>query len=265
MEFGMHSIASPRRLRLLVAALLAATFAAIALASPAFAQDAGDNSATAVNTENGSTQIDIAFDFQKVMNGIVNNGNSAHAYASCEECQTIAIAIQIVLVMGDVDVVAPTNVAEAVNVSCVACVTVALAYQFVWGDGGRYRLTGEARRQLAALAKAFRALEESGGSANEVLSQTNQLLNQLSDVLATGLEPIGPNEDRAAADDAASDDSAAAEPTPEAGANADETPAPSGADDPSSTAPTARDTSAPDASASPEPDATAEPSPAATP
>src|SRR3712207_4881629 len=131
------------RLRLVVAALLAS----LALAAPAHAQD---NEATAINQEDGSTQIDIAFDFQRVVNGIVGQTNAAQAYASCTECQTIAIAIQIILVSGDVDVVAPQNIATAVNTECMTCLTVAWAYQFVWGNGERFRITGEARRQLAA-------------------------------------------------------------------------------------------------------------------
>ena len=107
-----------RRLPNLLAALVAAMLAVLALASPAFASDGDDNVAAEVNTQDGSTQIDIAFDIEKVFDGIVDQTNAAVAYSSCEECQTIAIAIQVVLVSGAVDVVAPTNVSYAINANC---------------------------------------------------------------------------------------------------------------------------------------------------
>ena len=97
---------------------------------------------------------------------MVDQTNAAVAYASCEECQTIAIAIQIVLVSGDVDVVAPTNVAYAINANCTTCVTVAFAYQFVWGNGGTITLSREAKRKIREIARAFRELERSGGSVD---------------------------------------------------------------------------------------------------
>jgi len=241
--------------------IVAVLLATLVFATPAMAQD---NTATAVNDQDGSTQIDIAFDFKKVMNGVVDQTNVAEAYASCTECQTVAIAIQIVLVMGDVDMVAPHNVATAVNVECATCLTVAWAYQFVWGNGQVLRLTGEAQRQLAALAKAFRELEDSGRSAPEVLAETNRLLHELSNVLAAGIEPVGqPRDDDAAADRAAgepADADARAQPTPSGG---DGEPTSSAEGEPDAAPPAAESPTA-EPSATPEPSATSEATPTAT-
>src|SRR4051812_20487356 len=99
----------PVRHRLL--ALLIAAVAALFAAAPASAQEATatatptatpriDNSAIAINTEDNSTVFEFAFDFRRVLNGIVDQTNVAIAYASCTNCTTIAIAIQIVLVAG---------------------------------------------------------------------------------------------------------------------------------------------------------------------
>src|SRR5215210_164304 len=97
-----------RLLRARLLALLIAAVAALGAASPAMAQGgSGDNAAVAVNTKDGSSVFKLAFDIRRTMSDVVDNGNAAVAYASCEECQTIAIAIQIVLVMGDPEIVTP--------------------------------------------------------------------------------------------------------------------------------------------------------------
>ena len=192
------------RFRRMLAILVAVLLAAAAAAAPAAAQD-GNNSATAVNQEDGSTEVEISFDVEKVLDGIINQTNTAEAYASCQECQTIAIAIQVVLASGPVDNVAvPINTAEALNVECTACLTVAFAYQFVFANGERVQFTREARRRLAALARAFRKLERRADkgkiSAQDVLDELDVLMDELSDVLANGIEPIGPRQGRGRVD-----------------------------------------------------------------
>ena len=94
----------PRRL-----AALAVAVAALALAqAPAAFADGGndnganDNAAVAINTTDNSSVFDLAFSIRDVMNGVVDQTNTAVAYASCNSCRSVAIAIQIVLVMGDV-------------------------------------------------------------------------------------------------------------------------------------------------------------------
>lgn len=90
----------------------------------------GDNQALAVNTTDGSTVYDVAFALVWAEDGTADNVNSAYALASCRECTTVAVAFQVVLVVGRADVV-PQNLAAAVNYSCIACVTAALAQQLV--------------------------------------------------------------------------------------------------------------------------------------
>lgn len=90
----------------------------------------GDNQALAINTVDGSTLYDVAFALVWVEDGRADNVNSAYALASCERCRTVAIAFQVVLVVGEADVV-PQNLAAAVNYRCVECVTRALARQLV--------------------------------------------------------------------------------------------------------------------------------------
>jgi putative peptide zinc metalloprotease protein len=61
----------------------------------------------------------------------VLNTNEAYALASCDGCRTVAVAFQVVLVVGSADVVVPQNLSAAVNYACVECVTFALAQQLV--------------------------------------------------------------------------------------------------------------------------------------
>src|SRR4051794_34194984 len=95
---------------------IASALSVFFLAAPASAQGhGGDNSAVAVNEEDGATVLDLAFDIVKAGGDVVDQSNLALAYADCEDCRTIAIAVQVVLVMGDPDIVTPENVALALN------------------------------------------------------------------------------------------------------------------------------------------------------
>ncbi|ONI91992.1 hypothetical protein ALI144C_00260 [Actinosynnema sp. ALI-1.44] len=90
-----------------------------------------DNQALVVNTKDGSIQYDVSFALVWVTDGTVDSRNEAYALASCQNCTTVAVAFQVVLAVGQADVVVPQNVAVAVNYSCKQCMTVALASQLV--------------------------------------------------------------------------------------------------------------------------------------
>ena len=91
----------------------------------------GDNQALAVNTEDGSVAYDVSFALVWVDDDTALNRNEAFALASCRDCTTVAVAFQVVLLVGSVDVVVPQNLSAAVNYACVECVTYALATQLV--------------------------------------------------------------------------------------------------------------------------------------
>lgn len=92
----------------------------------------GDNQAVAVNTEDGATVSDVALALVWVTDGgPVEQRNGAYALASCSGCTTLAVAFQVVLIVGYADVVTPVNAAVAANYACADCVTHALAVQLV--------------------------------------------------------------------------------------------------------------------------------------
>jgi putative peptide zinc metalloprotease protein len=90
-----------------------------------------DNQSLAVVTTDGGTVYDVAFALVWADGDAVLNSNEAYAFASCTECTAVAVSFQVVLVVGDANLAAPENIAEAVAYNCIRCVTEALAVQLV--------------------------------------------------------------------------------------------------------------------------------------
>ncbi len=109
----------------------------------------GDNQALAVGTTDGSVRYDVSFALVWADGDTAVNRNEAYALASCTGCTTVAVAFQVVLLVGSVDVVVPQNAAVAVNYACVECVTQALATQLVVSLDGP--LDAEGQEALAAV------------------------------------------------------------------------------------------------------------------
>jgi putative peptide zinc metalloprotease protein len=190
-----------RRLTLLLFAFVLAF--ATGLARPELARGddgddggrSGDNAAIAINTKSGSSLFKFAFSIREVAGDVVDQTNTAVAYASCEECQTTAIAIQVVLVTGDPSVVTPQNLAVAVNENCTLCETFAGAYQIVLGTGGPVRFTDEGRRRISEIRREIRRLRKEDLSPPELKAQLDTLVGELREVLRTELRPRGDDDD----------------------------------------------------------------------
>jgi putative peptide zinc metalloprotease protein len=140
--------------RLLLAAVVAL---AVVAAAPAVSAQSQDNTAVASNTKDGKSVFKLAFSVKKVT-GDVDAQNTAVAFASCEDCRTVAVAIQVVLA-SEVDAVAPENVAVAINYDCTECETLARAFQFVYGDGQELEFTKEGKKRLHDLKKRVQDLK----------------------------------------------------------------------------------------------------------
>lgn len=175
--------------RLAALAVLCAAALCAAVPSPAVAQ--GDTAAVAVNTKDESSIFKLAFNIRYVTGEVVDQTNAAVAVASCEECRTVAIAIQVLIVQTDPSIVTPENLALAVNVDCSLCETFALAYQLVLGDGTRLRFTDEGHRQIAEIREALRDLRDQDLSGAELDARADVLVDRLRGVLATELVGVG--------------------------------------------------------------------------
>lgn len=91
----------------------------------------GDNQTLAVNTKDGTVVYDVAFAMVWADSGTVLNKNEAYAFASCTDCRATAISFQVILIIGQANIVVPQNISAAVNYDCLRCVTQALALQLV--------------------------------------------------------------------------------------------------------------------------------------
>lgn len=189
-------------LRAALLALLLALAGTFAAAAPAGASaqigDAGpgdQNAAVAVNTKDGSSLFRLAFSIRRVVDETVDNENVAFAYASCADCQTVAVAFQIVLVMGDADVVSPDNAAIAINDQCQTCSTLASAYQFVVGTGEPMTFSAEGWRRLAQVRRDLEQLRTSDLSIEEIQAELDDIADEVRDILATELVPLAEGDD----------------------------------------------------------------------
>ncbi|MDX6396673.1 MAG: putative peptide zinc metalloprotease protein [Gaiellaceae bacterium] len=176
---------SSRRLLLLLLTL------AVVLGLPGHAaagSDDGDNAAVAINTKDGSSLFEFAFSLTKVTGDVVDNENAAVAYASCENCRTTAIAIQIVLIVGSPSTVTPKNYAVSVNENCSLCQTFATAFQFVIGvEDASVGLTRQGERELRQILREFKALKREEYTLEEFHAKTQALGARLRTVLKTQL------------------------------------------------------------------------------
>jgi putative peptide zinc metalloprotease protein len=119
----------------------------------------GDSSqALAVNTEDGTVVYDVAFALVWADGSPVDTTNEAYAFASCDGCAAVAVGFQVVLIVGQADVVVPQNLAAAVNYNCVDCLTYALASQLVLTLDGP--LSEDSRARLDELWQEIAAFAE---------------------------------------------------------------------------------------------------------
>lgn len=246
-----------RALKTFLAVLLSFSIAA----SPAFAAD-GDNAAVAVNTKDGSSLFRFAFDVHHTMNEVIDETNIAIAYSSCEGCQTIAIAIQIVLVSSDPNSIVPENVAISINEECISCETMASAYQFVLGLGGPTMLDEEGREQIKEIRKAFyelaKEVEKEELTIAEIEAKVTTLIDRLKAVLRDHVVPADAPEGDGGGDAGQDGDAGSSE----GGVDGEEVPqGDDGATPGPSVEPSAEPASSPDPSPSPSEEPAESPSP----
>jgi putative peptide zinc metalloprotease protein len=145
----------------------------------------GGTQALAVGTREGGVTYSVAYSLVTVTGGApVTETNSAYALADCKGCTTVAVSVQVVLVVGQSDDVAPIDAAGALNVDCPSCSTTAIADQIVVTLDSQPSRALESRLE-AALAQ-LGALPELGanGTPAAVASEVGAVQQQLDTALA---------------------------------------------------------------------------------
>jgi hypothetical protein len=164
---------------------------------PAVASD--DNVALAINTKDDTYRWKRALKVTRVDDATVDAGNVAWAQSSCERCRTAAVAVHIVLITGNPDVVTPVNLAVALNENCVSCATYAGAWQFVVTTGQQVHFTeaGSAKiEQIREDLKLLLAGATFGPTLDEIdafNTEVDNLVSQLVPVLENEIVRNGTN------------------------------------------------------------------------
>ena len=211
----------------------------------------GGNQAMAIATKDGSTVYSVAFALVTTGKNTVLNSNEAYAFADCRGCRALAIAFQVVLIVGDAHVAAPQNLSAAVGYNCIQCVTQALAVQLVVSLPGPPDALTAAK--LAALWERIRAFSTNlqGLTLAQIAAQLTDYQKQIVQVLAAA---------PTSSPSATSSDSAGASGSPSASGSGDAgTPSATDTSEPaaSSSAPQqGSGSSAPESSSSPSASAT---------
>ncbi|MCU1569729.1 MAG: hypothetical protein JWR33_470 [Naasia sp.] len=228
------------------------------------APDGDGSQALAVNTTDGSVVYDVAFALVWADGGTVDTTNEAYAFASCSGCAAVAVGFQVVLVVGQADVVVPQNLAEAVNYNCVDCVAFALAQQLV------LTVTGPlSEGSMTDLAGLFEELAEFGRNIRDVpLSEIQARLSDIRDRMAAVIQadPAAvPAVDPAATPTPVPSVAGSSTPGPSPAAPGSATPDPAGTPDPNGSQPAGPDPAEPSVPVTPAASPPATPVPSPTP
>ena len=166
------------------------------------------NLALAVNTADGASIFRLAFAVRSIAGDVVDQTNTAIALASCQDCSTVALAFQVLLVF-DQSSVMPENRATAVNLACQACVTFAAATQLILGFDEPMQLTEEGQRRVAELHQNLLELEAEADSmdADALATAVTEAKAELVDIFEEELVPVAAAEQADEDGDAESEDS----------------------------------------------------------
>jgi putative peptide zinc metalloprotease protein len=166
---------------------------------PAAPEEDG-NQSLAVNTSDGSIVYDVAFALVWAEDGAaVDTRNEAYAFASCTDCAAVAVGFQVVLIVGQTDVIVPENLSAAANYNCIRCLTYALASQLVLTLDGPLSADGTARlnalwREIADFGRNLQnvPLSEIQGRLNVFKAQIMQLIESDPSATPAGSSPTAP-------------------------------------------------------------------------
>jgi hypothetical protein len=100
-----------------------------------------------------------SFDYAGIEGERVRPDNYAHAQSTCTDCQTIAVAAQVVLYERGANEIVPRNQAVAINIRCLRCVTIAVAYQYLIPVDDLDDAPGDTRQLVRDLDREFSEIE----------------------------------------------------------------------------------------------------------
>jgi len=140
------------------------------------------NSVDAFNQHDGRLELDGKVDLVREKKDDVTAGNQAYAHATCTDCQTIALALQLVVYRQDAGNVAPRNLAVAINDHCTRCLTVARAIQYAIPVPDPQDLSPNVKDLVHDLNGEMHELERirqlNGGNIQQVEANINSIITR---------------------------------------------------------------------------------------
>ncbi len=169
------------------AAALLAVVAMVAIPSASAQAGVAVNSTLAQTIMQRRTDVRVAFQVRTDTGPVESASNVAVARSAfCQNCNTVAISVQIDLVSGTVDRVNAENHAEARTSNCIACNTLANAEQFIVAPGtSGVRLTDQGARDLQVVHDQLDRLAHAGLPALDLQPRIDALMDQVMTVLRT--------------------------------------------------------------------------------
>jgi putative peptide zinc metalloprotease protein len=152
-----------------------------------------NNEVVVINTVDSRFAHRAGVGFARVTGREAHNQNAAAATSSCNDCRTVAVAAQAVVVQRtDASDISPRNFAVAINADCVRCETFAAAYQLVFTTDGLVRFAPGAEQRMAALEGEIRAVAGNEElSFSELEARIDALVEETWAVVKGELEAVG--------------------------------------------------------------------------
>jgi hypothetical protein len=160
-----------------------------------FPEGAPRNEVRLENHENNRFMARASVKMHRVKGDDILPVNLAFAQGKCTDCQTIAVAVQVVFYQRGAKNVQPQNIAIASNVGCTRCVTIARAIQYVIPvDDLKEDIPDEVKNLVKDLDKEARyfasiksidelSSAEANGRLQRILDQYAELQQYLFDVM----------------------------------------------------------------------------------
>lgn len=158
------------------------------------------------NSTDGRLRVRGSAVYNRVGGSNVAPVNAAYAESTCVDCQSVAVAIQVVVYRRGANSVTPTNQAIALNNSCTRCVTVARAIQYVIPVEDPREVPGEVRELVRDIDREINYFEklksvnsvdvaEVNARFSSVMAKYQQLQQYLSDLTDRKEDGEDPRED----------------------------------------------------------------------
>lgn len=146
---------------------------------------------TADATDPSSSSVfDLAFAVRELTEDVVDQTSAAPSYGTCPDCQTVALAFQLLLVYGD-PAAAPAADRRLLGEGCAECLTFASATQLVIGGPDPGLLNEDETLRLAELRQRLHTLDDrvAALTPEEVTAEVAAVESELRSIYST---PLGP-------------------------------------------------------------------------